>query len=161
MYYIYEIKGVKIGCTKNFKHRQCVQRKKGKMVLLESHINIEDATRRERELQLEKGYPVDDKDYITVNKLGAIGRANQTQATIDQRVANTDYSTSINGLKRVWESKRKKVRVTTKEGKLIGIYTGLNKIARKLGVDISNAACCANPKYKYPKSCNGYVFEYL
>ncbi len=161
MYYIYEIKGVKIGCTKNFEFRQRVQRDKGEMVVLESHINIEDATRRERELQVEKGYPVDDKDYITMNKIGAIGRANVTKASIEQRVANTDYSVSTRGLRDVWESKKKKVKVTDKQGNIVGIWLGLNVAARQLGVDKANAATCANPKYKYPKSVKGYVFEYI
>ena len=56
MYYIYEIKGVKVGCTQDMERRQYEQRDKGKMVLLETCTTIEEATRRERELQEEKGY---------------------------------------------------------------------------------------------------------
>ena len=162
MYYIYEIPGVKIGCTKNFKHRQTVQKDKGKMVVIEECATIEESTRRERELQLEKGYPVDDKDYITINKLGDLGRANITEESHRQRVANTDYSVSLSGLRDVWERRKKTVRVTLKDtGNLVGIYKGVNQAARLLKVDPSNAASCANPNCKYPKSVNGYVFEYV
>ena len=132
-----------------------------KVTIVSKGLTAEEASDRERILQVRDGYPLDDKPYIEVLRLGAIGRSSMTQETHDKRKASIDYSVSTKGLKKVWESKMKRVKVTTKEGKLIGIYTGLNKIARKLGVDISNAAACANPKYKYPKSCNGYVFEYL
>ncbi len=62
-YYIYEIKGVKIGCTNNLTKRQQTQLDKGKMVLLETHSSIDKASKRERELQLEKGYPTDKYTY--------------------------------------------------------------------------------------------------
>ena len=48
MYYIYEIPGEKVGCTKDVARRQNEQRDKGKMMVLEEYTNIEDATRRER-----------------------------------------------------------------------------------------------------------------
>jgi hypothetical protein len=62
-YYIYEIKGIKVGCTNNLTKRQQTQLDKGKMVLLETHTSIDKASDRERELQLEKGYPVDKYTY--------------------------------------------------------------------------------------------------
>ncbi len=58
MYYIYEIKGVKIGCTQDFERRQKEQLSKGKMVVLETHLSIDRATEREIELQLERGYEI-------------------------------------------------------------------------------------------------------
>ena len=63
MYYIYEIKGVKVGCTYDIERRQKQQSKLGKMVVLESHTSIERASRREREIQADKGYKVDGWSY--------------------------------------------------------------------------------------------------
>ena len=62
-YYIYEIPGVKIGCTTNFERRQKGQSNKGKMILLETHTDIDKADERERELQAEKGYKVEYKGF--------------------------------------------------------------------------------------------------
>ena len=59
IYYIYEIKGVKIGCTNNLTKRQQAQLDKGKMVVLETHTSIHKASDRERELQAEKDYRID------------------------------------------------------------------------------------------------------
>ncbi len=70
MYYIYEIPGVKIGCTSDFERRQKEQKNKGKMILLESYEDINKASERERELQRVKGYGIDTTSYFNVcNKL--------------------------------------------------------------------------------------------
>jgi len=64
-YYIYEIPGVKIGCTLNheFKYRQRAQKHLGEMIIIEEHIDISTASKRELELQKIKGYPVDNHSY--------------------------------------------------------------------------------------------------
>ena len=136
-----------------------------KLKIISRGLTAEEASDRERILQVRDGFPLDDKPYIEILRLGAIGRANMTQETHNKRKASIDYSVSIKGLQRVWESKMKKVRVTDyKTGRVIGTYTGIAKIARELGVDSSNA--CANAsRYrtgkKYPLQVKGYVFEYL
>jgi hypothetical protein len=55
MYYIYHIKGVKIGCTKNLTRRM---REQGfeEYEILETHENIDVASKREIELQNQFGY---------------------------------------------------------------------------------------------------------
>lgn len=63
IYYIYEIPGVKVGCTQYFERRQKQQISKGEMILLETHTDIHRANEREREIQLDKGYPIEDKGY--------------------------------------------------------------------------------------------------
>ena len=63
MYYIYEIPGIKIGCTINVKNRQRQQDDKGEMIILEQHEDIMIASQRELELQKEKGYKVDSRPY--------------------------------------------------------------------------------------------------
>lgn len=78
MYSIYEYPGIKIGVTR----RKLAQRdrenrrayaKRGislpEIILLETTTDLEYANRRERELQLERGYPTDDRNY----KLALIG----------------------------------------------------------------------------------------
>jgi hypothetical protein len=61
-YYIYEIPGVKIGCTDNVKRRvkeqKCTQYK-----ILEHHTDVMEASRREIELQKQYGYKVDKTPY--------------------------------------------------------------------------------------------------
>ena len=71
MYQIYEISGVKIGCTREdqFKTRQHRQKDKGQMIILEEHTCIYEASKRERELQAEKGYPIDSKPYYVTAKM--------------------------------------------------------------------------------------------
>lgn len=90
MYYIYEIKGVKIGCTTDMVRRQKEQLSKGKMVVLEECTTIEEASRREIELQREKGYRANDYSYsqsVTNNKTVC-----HTPEAIKKRVNNRDYT---------------------------------------------------------------------
>lgn len=58
MYYIYHIKGVKIGCTKQIRRRM---REQGfnQYEILEKHNDIHLASKREIELQKQYGYNVD------------------------------------------------------------------------------------------------------
>lgn len=62
MYYIYHIEGVKIGCSKNPK-RRVNQQGYTKYIILETHSNIEIASERERFLQKEYGYKLDNTLY--------------------------------------------------------------------------------------------------
>jgi hypothetical protein len=61
-YYIYEIPGVKIGCTWNVQRRvqeqKCTQYK-----VLETHTDIYEASKREIELQKQYGYKLDKVPY--------------------------------------------------------------------------------------------------
>ncbi len=78
MYYIYEIPGVKIGCTVHIKGRQRKQRHKGEMIILEQHEDIMVASNREIELQREKGYPVDKTPYWKVTEKEKCSRGGVT-----------------------------------------------------------------------------------
>jgi hypothetical protein len=62
-YYIYEIPGVKIGCTENVKRR--VKKVQGytNYKILETHTDIMEASKREIELQRKYGYKVDTVPY--------------------------------------------------------------------------------------------------
>ena len=63
MYYIYHIPGIKIGCTTNPKQR--VEKRQGyaKYEILETHTDINIASKREIELQQEYGYKIDATPY--------------------------------------------------------------------------------------------------
>jgi hypothetical protein len=70
MYYIYEVFGVKIGCTDNPVRR--VEKQQGyspeQYTILESYTDIKIASEREKELQLEKGYPQEISTYENIIK---------------------------------------------------------------------------------------------
>lgn len=68
MWYNYEIVGVKVGtvAAHQVKRRQRSQKHLGQMILREEHHCIYEASKRELELQKEKGYPVDSKPYWKV-----------------------------------------------------------------------------------------------
>jgi len=72
MYYIYHIVGVKIGCSKNPK-RRCKEQNASNWHILEIHTDDKIASKRERELQKEYGYRVDDCDYSNIIKAQKIG----------------------------------------------------------------------------------------
>ena len=61
-YYIYEIPGVKIGCTNNVK-RRVQQQKCTQYKVLETHTDVMEASKREIELQKQYGYSVDTIPY--------------------------------------------------------------------------------------------------
>lgn len=90
MYYIYEVFGVKIGCTTDPVRR--VEKQQGfsseEYTILESHIDLHRASERERELQLEKGYRVDNSTYSNTLKMGVLSQTPQAKA---KQVKNTDY----------------------------------------------------------------------
>ena len=62
-YYIYEIPGVKIGCTNNVKRRIEKQQGYTNYKVLEHHNDIMEASKREIELQRKYGYKVDTVPY--------------------------------------------------------------------------------------------------
>jgi hypothetical protein len=62
MYHIYHIPGIKIGCTKNPIVR-INQQTKSNWEILETHSDIDIASKREIELQKQYGYKVDTSTY--------------------------------------------------------------------------------------------------
>ena len=111
-YYIYEIPGVKVGCTTDMVRRQKQQRDKGEMILLESYNDIQKASERERELQVDKGYNLETTTYnFIVNKLQPLSN---TPQAIAKMLANTDQekrgksiSKALKGVKKTKEHKLK------------------------------------------------------
>jgi hypothetical protein len=88
-YTIYEIPGVKIGCTDNLNRRQKAQRNKGELIILESYTCIDRASEREQELQRSNGYPVDKHSYKYMVQV--MQAKSCTTEAIKKRVENTDF----------------------------------------------------------------------
>jgi hypothetical protein len=71
MYYIYEVPGVKIGCSEE-PNRRVAKQGYTDYKILEEHNCIYTASDRERELQKEKGYPVDKHPYWKVCQMATL-----------------------------------------------------------------------------------------
>ena len=151
MYYIYEIPGVKIGCTSNFKRRQKNQRYKGEMVLLEKYTNIQKASQRELQLQREKGYDVDDRSYLDMVKMAPIGnQAANNPTSMAKMVSKKDY---------VEESRRqmKAVEQYTLDGKFIQRFRGIGEAARAIGTNRSGIQATVRGRQT---KAYGYTWKY-
>jgi len=77
-YYIYHIEGIKIGCTTNVR-RRINQQKFDNYEILETHTDIDIASKREIELQKEYGYKTDTTIYKQTFDWGKSGRIAHTQ----------------------------------------------------------------------------------
>ena len=136
MYTIYEIIGLKVGATKQklekrFKQNIATYKKKGidisgmECVALEYHTIIEDATRRERELQAEKGYPVDTTDYIFALKRQRMANTKQAR---EKSVATRDkmgFKPTVDHLLERNLRNRQRVRVYSPDGTSI-VYNSIS-----------------------------------
>jgi len=87
MYYIYEIPGVKIGCTDNTHRRVELAQKTKDYKILEEHTNIYRASYREIKLQKQFGYPVDKVPYFISSKVHEF----RTEESFKQSALNHDY----------------------------------------------------------------------
>lgn len=75
MHYIYHAPGIKIGCTSNYPQR-CIEQGFTVYELLETHEDGWFAGDRERELQKQYNYPIDDVHYM-------ISRQNRRKWTME------------------------------------------------------------------------------
>lgn len=182
-YTIYEIPGVKIGCTDNLTRRQKELLSKGELIILETYTCIDKASERERELQREKGYPVDKHSYkYVVQVLHPKSKSKEAQkkrlantdfkhkaANTDweRKVANTDYKAIMDkrdskGM--MSHFKRSVIATEIRTGKKT-IYSGMMEAARQLtkktGIKFNQGtiSLVCNPK-KIDKTHKGYKFEY-
>ena len=172
MYYIYEIKGVKVGCTQDMERRQKQQRHKGKMVLLESYLNIEDATRRERELQLEKGYSTDAWSYShSVNNNRTVchtpeakrKRVNSRDYTIHSKLQKGKFKYvkqmhTKQARKKAAMNTQKKIAAYTQAGALYRVWDSAGDAGKELNVRRGQLYDAISGRYK---TCRGFVWKYL
>ena len=157
MYYIYHIKGKKIGVSEEPDNRT---KRQGftKYKILETHTCIYEVSKREQELQKQYGYKVDNVPYwkirLTPTKEGIIkggkiaGEKNKEQF---KKIAS--QHAVINSLKSRYKL-QKKVYQYDLDGNLINTFDGTRDAIRQLGYCIS-----ANVRKK-KKTCHGFVFSY-
>jgi len=138
-YYIYHIPGIKIGCTKNIKTRIKVQGFT-EYEILEEHTNIQIAADRERELQREYGYQVDNGSNIYSSKFIEMGKRGGAKNTLKQKNWRKEWAKEAKNkaIKMVesgkWYELQKKAWQKAGE---ISIKNGRWDIVRKKGTEAS------------------------
>jgi len=130
-YYIYHIKGKKIGCSSNPEFR-VKQQKSNYFEILEEHTDIFKASEREIQLQKEYGYKVDCVPYY-------------------QSVENWQKK------KRNGHSTPNETIIESLDGKFKKIYISLSEGCRALDLDKGNAHKVAINVYSQTK---GYMVTY-
>lgn len=181
VYKIYEYPGYKVGVTKrSLKQRDYENRlaftKRGiylpEIILLETSTDINYITERERELQLQRGYQTDARNY----KLSLIGNEYSLTKESKNKWKNTYKNTYLKSLKRIDDLKkhkktrqkvaiamgrgnRKKVSQYTKDGEFIRTFHSLTAAAEAMGCSKEGIIAVCRGKY----GCNtikGYVWKY-
>jgi len=94
MYYIYHIPGVKIGCTKNLKHRIRVQGFT-KYEILEEHTDINVASDRERQLQRKYGYVVDSGTNVYSSTFSNMGKKGGAKNSKKQKKWRNEFTIQV------------------------------------------------------------------
>ena len=111
MYYIYHIKGVKIGCSKNPQNRT---RQQGatEYEILETHSDIHIASEREIELQKQYGYKVDKTTYYNSVK--------------EFKIENVVKAGTASATKSWKENRERELEKCSKGGKIGGSFSHIN-----------------------------------
>ena len=142
MYYIYHIKGVKIGCTGNAK-RRVKEQGYTEYEVLETHTDIVTASEREIELQKEYGYEVDDTPYhISIQNLS------KGWTTDNARYANSCRKSNGHNIPTP-------IKVF-KSGTIVGHYPSISAAGRSLSISKANINATLKGIYT---QMNGYTFE--
>ena len=177
-YYIYHIKGVKIGCSVNPKLRV---NKQGytEFEILEEHTDIDIASNREIELQKEYGYTLDCTTYTQSVECGKVGRLNNTnwklqgKRNVDNGWIKEFQQRSViarTGTKHSAEAKEKMrlkaigrknkptvgVLVYDKEDNLVNKFDSITDAAKTLNLGGGNISSAISGKLK---TYGGYKFR--
>jgi hypothetical protein len=163
MYYIYHIEGVKIGCTTNPKKRVKAQGY-NKYSILETYVDINTASVRERELQKEYGYKVDTSDYYKQMKMVKAAskpfvRKRAVKNTNQKERASKAVVTS-HQLNYQWNKEGRKNMTVLQydmDGNFIKEYESLKSAAESIGVTSGFITMVCKG---YRKSAKGYTFNY-
>ena len=138
MYYIYEISGVKIGCSQN-PDKRVKSQGYNNWIILEQHEDIMVASSREIELQKEKGYRVDPLPYYEMVNRATKGRLNVDQ---ENKTRSIKEACSIShfhknevwrNLQNSWGS-QKTIDAVRKGSGLIVTCPHCNKVGRNSGM---------------------------
>ena len=142
MYYIYHIKGVKIGCTSNIK-RRVKEQGYTEYEILETHTDIITASERELQLQKQYGYEVDDSLYhISIQNLS--------------KAWNTENSRYANSCRKINGHNTPTPIKVFKSGTIVGEYPSISEAARRLSISKANINATLKGIYT---QMNGYTFE--
>lgn len=160
MYHIYHIKGVKIGCSKNPK-RRVKQQGYDEFEILEQYEDIEIASQREIELQIQYGYKV---DYTTYNKsiqgysYEKVSKAGRTSAK-KQWVENREELIERSKLSKpiMIEKFGLEILQFDLNGNFIKEWKGLKEAARTLNIKPPNLTACLKGRQK---TCGGFIWKY-
>jgi hypothetical protein len=155
-YYIYHIVGVKIGCTKNLKHRIKSQGFT-EYEILEEHTDINLASDRERELQRKYGYQVDNGTNVYSGRFSKMGKIGGGKNSIKQKKWRVEFKDivskkaidNVNSGK--WRELQKKAWEKAGE---VSIKNGRWDIVRKKGTE-----ACKKPILVFDKS-NNFIKEF-
>ena len=151
IYYIYEIPGKKVGCTKNLKRRVEYAQKcpLGQYKVLGAANNINDASDMERDWQIKLGYKIDKMGtYKKMLKMQSkcVEKASSPE-TRKKAVANTDYKTMS-------EKRKKSILQYDLNGNFIKEWPSVKDAIKELKIDMRK--CLSNKC----KSAGGYKWEY-
>ena len=147
-YYIYHIKGKKIGCTKNPSNR-IKQQTCDDYEILEIHTDIDIASDREMQLQKQYGYKIDTSTYresVENFKIESVVKAGR---------ARGQQSIQTGHLARLTEKQKKPVLQYTLEGHFIKEWESAAEAIRQ--TKIGHIRVCARGEIKY---AGGYVWKY-
>jgi hypothetical protein len=187
-HYIYEIFGRKVGVTNDVARRMKQQGvKEGEYRVIEEHTNAKTASIRERELQEQHGYRVDNIPYWKTLQNNKKAQTPQAQAkrvantNWKAKVANTDYKAIVAKIdykartakidykaiaaKIDYKTARIKGAANTeksilqfdKQGNFIKQWDSAKKAAKELNLHSSGINMCLRGKYK---TAGSYVWKY-
>lgn len=149
VYYIYEVVGIKIGCTDNIDRRikQLVKRysiSPKEIIVLEEHTCIDKASERELLLQAEKGYAVDKQPYSYV-------RLVQQPKAMNPKLRKEKVYDKVNG-------PRRKPIEAFNDGVSVGRYISHWQAAKELNLNNRYISAVLSPNRPNVKSTGGYTF---
>ena len=164
IYYIYHIKGKKIGCTQHPKRRTKIQGFNN-YEILEEHTDIYLASNRELELQKQWGYSVDRKPYwksIKMSTFNSRSKGGKTNASIVGRMSELGRISSqtvdrLLQLTLMQIAKRKPVIQMDILGNSIKEFDSITQASNTLGIGKSNISYCCKGKQK---TTHGFTFKY-
>ena len=172
-YFIYEIPGVKIGCSNNPERRVKEQGYEEYRILYRTN-NIKDASEMEKKLQVKYNYPVDFSSYLIVENMRIAShtpesrqKAGKSLSKVKKGVKLSDYhkeaiTTTMQkrGCSEDHKDKLRKVNSCpveqyTLDGKFVREYSSIKEANLSVGITHINMAVRGRVK-----SAGGYIWKY-
>jgi hypothetical protein len=154
MYYLYHIKGVKIGCSTQPAKRV---KRQGytKYDILETHTDIDVASIREKELQKQYGYKVDTTPYKITRTISSIGgkAAMSNPINVDNFKKVASKYAVDNSLKSRYKL-QKAVLQYDLDGNFIKEWPGVRYVKTHTNI------CCSKCVRGLKKTAGGYIWKF-